>query len=246
MAQERVLIVDDDFEARLLLRTALEQNGYQVEEAFNAEEGIALLHRRKFDLVLLDILMPFVDGLEACRRIRRFSNVPIIMLTAVDTEKVKVEGLDSGADDYVTKPFSREELLSRIRAVLRRTRPPSTPETTGPPPPVQVGALRLDFSAQRATLGEREIPLSGKEFMLLYTLARRVGELLSREELFAEVWGDEVYWGSKTLEVHIYRLRKKLEQYAGLGHLLITVRNRGYLLSSEIKTTVTTQPVQHD
>ncbi|MBI5830827.1 MAG: response regulator transcription factor [Armatimonadetes bacterium] len=235
---QRILVVDDDFEARLLIARMLEASGYVATAAADAEEAIAALRGGRFDLVLLDVLLPDFDGFECCRRVRDFSHVPIIMVTALNDTKSIVRGLETGADDYIAKPFDREELVSRIRAVLRRAN--RTPRAEAPLalPPVTVGPLRLDFSAQLGMLGEIDLNLSGKEFLLLYTLASHYGTLLSRAHIFQAVWGDDVYDDSKTLDVHISRLRKKLDVAGGYGVLLKTIRNRGYMLSSEIETVV--------
>jgi len=230
MAGEKILVVDDDFEIRQLLKILLQTQGYEPVTAANADEAMALLRQRPFDLLLLDIMLPGgMDGVSLCRSIRRFSHVPIIMLTARGETYDKVIGLESGADDYVTKPFEREELLSRIHAVLRRSRE-YTREEVRRQPRLTVGPLEVDYESQEARLAGQALTLTNKEFLLLYTLARNVDRVLSREILLDHVWGDEVYGDNKTLDVHIYRLRKKFDEVANLGHMIVTVRGRGYKL----------------
>jgi two-component system response regulator ResD len=234
MESQRVLVVDDDFEARLLIARMLEASGFVATAAADAEEAVAAVRGGRFEMVLLDVLLPDLDGFECCRRIREFSPVPVIMVSALNDTRSVCRGLDAGADDYVTKPFDREELVSRMRAVLRRAGRTQRVEAPLALPPVTIGPLRLDFSAQLAMIGEVDLNLSGKEFLLLYVLASHVGTLLSRAHIFQWVWGDDVYDDSKTLDVHISRLRKKLDAAGGFGALLKTIRNRGYLLSSEV------------
>lgn len=230
MAGEKILVVDDDFEIRQLLKILLRTRGYEPVTAANADEALALLRQQPFDLLLLDIMLPGgTDGLSLCRSIRQFSHVPIIMLTARGETYDKVIGLESGADDYVTKPFEREELLSRIRAMLRRSRE-YTREEVRRQPRLTVGPLEIDYESQEARLAGRELTLTNKEFLLLYTLARNVDRVLSREILLDHVWGDDVYGDNKTLDVHVYRLRKKLNAAANLGRMVVTVRGRGYKL----------------
>jgi DNA-binding response OmpR family regulator len=231
---QRILVVDGDFEARLLIARMLEAAGYAATAAADAEEALAALRGGRFDLVILDVLLPNVDGFECCRRVREFSSVPIIMVTALADTRSCVRGLDSGADDYVAKPFDREELLARARALLRRHARAQRSDAPLALPAVTVGHLHLDFSAQLAMLGEIDLNLSGKEFLLLYVLSSHVGTLLSRQFIFQWVWGDDVYEDSKTLDVHVSRLRKKLDVAGGYGVLLKTIRNRGYMLSSEV------------
>jgi len=238
MDTQRILVVEDDLEARLLIARILEASGFSTATAPNADEAVATVRGGSFSLVLLDVMMPDVDGFECCRRIRAFSSIPVVMVSALTDTRSIVRGLEAGADDYVCKPFDREELIARVRAVLRRMDRPARVDAPLALPTVEVGSLVVDFSAQTATLGEVDLNLSGKELHLLYLLAENTGMLLSRGHIFQQVWGDDVYDDSKTLDVHISRLRKKLDVVGDYGNMLKTIRNRGYMLSSEIKTTV--------
>lgn len=236
MDSQRILVVEDDLEARLLIARILEASGFSTATAPNAEEAVATVRGGSFSLVLLDVMMPDIDGFECCRRIRAFSSVPVVMVSALTDTRSIVRGLEAGADDYVCKPFDREELIARIRAVLRRMDRPARVDAPLALPTVEVGPLLVDFSAQTAMLGDVDLNLSGKELHLLYLLAENTGMLLSRGHIFQQVWGDDVYDDSKTLDVHISRLRKKLDVVGDYGNMLKTIRNRGYMLSSEIKT----------
>ena len=235
MDSQRILVVEDDLEARLLIARILEASGFSTATAPNAEEAVATVRGGSFSLVLLDVMMPDIDGFECCRRIRAFSSVPVVMVSALTDTRSIVRGLEAGADDYVCKPFDREELIARIRAVLRRMERPARVDAPLALPTVEVGPLVVDFSAQTAMLGDVDLNLSGKELHLLYLLAENTGMLLSRGHIFQQVWGDDVYDDSKTLDVHISRLRKKLDVVGDYGNMLKTIRNRGYMLSSEIK-----------
>lgn len=236
MDSQRVLVVEDDLEARLLIARILEADGFSTATAPNAEEALSTLSTGRFALVLLDVLLPVMDGFECCRRIREFSAVPVIMVSALTDTRSIVKGLELGADDFIVKPFDREEMIARIRTVLRRSERPLRVEPPLSLPTVVVGSLTVDFSSQTATLGEVDLNLSGKELHLLYLLAQNTGMLLSRAHIFQEVWRDDVYDDSKTLDVHVSRLRKKLDAVGDYGRLVKTIRNRGYMLSSEIET----------
>lgn len=236
MESRRILVVDDDFDARELLSHVLQTNGYTALAAGDAEEALSTLREERVDLVVLDAVLPGTDGYDCLRRLREFSGVPVMMVSTLITTDSVVRGLDLGADDYLAKPFDRNELLSRMRAILRRTDRSGRVEPPLALPPLDVGPLHIDFSTQTARLGEVNLTLSGKELLLLYILAENTGMLLSRAHIFQAVWGDDVYDDSKTLDVHVSRLRKKLDAVGGFGSLLKTVRNRGYLLSSDMRT----------
>lgn len=239
MARERILVVEDEWEMRHQLRTILEQAQFRVTTAATAQEALASLKTETFDLVLLDLTMPAYDGFETCRQVRQLTlsatppTVPLIILSAHGETYDKVVGLASGADDYITKPFAPEELLGRIQALLRRVQIYDR-EALSVLPSVQVGPLVLDPASQRAMLGPHELILTNKEFDLLYLLARHVGRVLTRNSLLEQVWGGELYDDTKTLDVHIYRLRRKLDAAAGLGPFLETLRGRGYRLKESL------------
>lgn len=234
MALARILVVDDEATTRDLLSRILADAGYEVVDTYSAEEALALLHRQPFDLVTLDVMMPHVDGLEACRRIRAFSSLPVIFVTARNEPLNEIEGFEAGGDDYIRKPFHIQAVLSRVRAVLRRaeeaTRP--VPETA-----TAIGPLKLDLGSQDAYVNGRPAHLTSKEFELLRVLMEQLGQIVSREDLASRVWGQELDPDSKTLRVHVYRLRKKLDEVGRLGRHVITKRDRGYMLSPAIRET---------
>lgn len=218
----RILLVEDDAALREALAYNLEKSGYHV---FTAADGVKALEAAKDaepDLVLLDLMLPELDGLSVCRALREQYNIPIIMLTARTGEVDKIVGLDAGADDYVTKPFSLGELLARVRAALRRA--PST--TVGDK--LSSGNLSLDLISRRATLGGVELLLSPKEFSLLAELVRNKGAVLSRDLLLTRVWGFDYYGDARTVDVHIRWLREKIEADPSNPERIQTVRGIGY------------------
>jgi two-component system response regulator MprA len=215
----KVLVVDDDAHIRASLRRTLAFEGYQVREA---EDGLAALGTALDelpDLVILDIMMPGMDGLEVCRRLREVNDVPILMLTAREGTSSQVEGFDAGADDYIVKPFVKDELLARIRALLRR-RAPDAPRS------YQVADLRLDDRSHTVLRGERRVDLTPREFELLRFLMRHPGEVIPHARLLAAIWG---YQDSRVLDVYVRYLRTKLEA-ADEPRLVHTVRGIGYVL----------------
>jgi len=226
----RVLVVDDDVKLTELLRDYLEQNGAAVTSAPDGTKGLEALDASgPFDVVLLDVMMPGMDGLETCRRMRQRSRVPIVMLTAKGDEADRVAGLEIGADDYVPKPFSPRELLARIRAVLRRTRP----EPEAAPEATRILALDLvvDTATREVFRAGKRVELTGLEFDLLVALARRPGRVIARDRLLAEAGRGDVVVGERTVDVHISPLRKKLGDAP--PRLIKTVRGVGYVLSKD-------------
>lgn len=214
------MVVEDDESISTPLVRALEREGFAVEHASTGETAIALLDEKPFDLMVLDLGLPGIDGIGVCRHVREHhGKVGVLMLTARSSELDEVLGLDAGADDYVTKPFSLAVLTARVRALLRRDAAPTTSDSA-----VLVGDLRVDHGSHRAWRGERELELSPKEFDLLACLAGRAGEALKREEIMTAVW-DQNWWGStKTLDVHMAWLRHKL----GDPPMITTVRGYGF------------------
>ncbi len=232
----RVLVVEPEWEPRLFLASVLEGNGFSTATAPNGADAIATVRSGAFALVLMSGVLPDRDGLAGVRELREASGLPLLVIgDQLDTAQV-VATLAAGADDVVSRPFESEELLGRVRAVLRRVLCPSWIVPPLSLPTLVVGALQVDFSAQVAMLGERDLKLSGKELHLLYLLTQNVGNLVTRGAIFHEVWGGDVLDDSKTLDVHVSRLRKKLDEAGGYGSLLKTIRNRGYLLSSEAQS----------
>jgi two-component system KDP operon response regulator KdpE len=207
MAEGRILVVDDEPQIRRVMRATLVHEGYEVMDARSGPDALDRLHSEKFDLILLDINMPGLTGIETCRQIRLVSDVGIIMMTVRDKESDKVAALDVGADDYVTKPFSMPEMLARIRAVLRRN---STLPATGISN-VWIGDVEVDFRSRRLTSNGKQIRLSAKEFDLLAYLAAHPNRAIPHEELLHAVWGPEYGEEREYLRVFINRLRKKIE-----------------------------------
>ena len=219
----RVLVVDDEPDLLELVRVNLAQAGYMVETATSGSEALAALRRAPPDVMILDLMLPDLSGTELCARVRadqRLAALPIIMLTAKSEEIDRVVGLELGADDYVTKPFSPRELALRVRAVLRR-RAPSGEEARV----LEHGALRVDPDSHRASVDGREITLTAKEFQLLVALMGRPGRVMTRERLLDEVWGSDITVTSRTIDTHLKRLREKLGR---AGDLIETVRGVGY------------------
>lgn len=220
----RVLIVEDEESFSEALSFMLRREGYEVEVAADGNDAVDLFERRGADLILLDLMLPGIPGTEVCRTIRLKSQVPIIMLTAKDGEIDKVVGLEIGADDYVTKPFSSRELLARVRAVLRRHG--DVEELL--PLTVEAGPVRLDADRHVVTVRGDVVSLPLKEFDLLEFLVRNSGRVMTRSQLIDRVWGSDYVGDTKTLDVHVKRLRAKVEQDPANPVHLITVRGLGY------------------
>jgi two-component system KDP operon response regulator KdpE len=228
----KILIVDDDAQIRKLVRVNLEGRGYNVEEAVDGEDAIAHLKATTFDLLILDLVMPVMSGIEVCTWVRERSDVPVIVLSAHDDEEQKVRALDAGADDFVTKPFGYEELLARIRAVRRRV--PATVPAVQPSNQIKVDGLVVGIDSRRAFVNGNEMHLTRTEFALLAELAQNLDSVITHEELLARVWGPEYRESSHYLHVYLGRIRQKL----GTEHsvLLETVPGIGYILHSSNPT----------
>jgi two-component system, OmpR family, response regulator RegX3 len=220
----RVLVVEDEESFSDALSYMLRKEGFEVAVAATGPDALDSFDRAGADLVLLDLMLPGLPGTEVCRELRTKSNVPVIMLTAKDSEVDKVVGLELGADDYVTKPFSSRELVARIRAVLRRRG--DVEELT--PPTLEAGPVRMDVERHVVTVSGREVPLPLKEFELLEVLLRNAGRVLTRMQLIDRVWGADYVGDTKTLDVHIKRLRAKIEPVPSTPKFIITVRGLGY------------------
>ena len=221
----RILLVDDEQSVQTLLTYPLRRDGYEVIAAHDGQEALRRFAEQRFDLVVLDLMLPKLDGVEVCRRMRSRSQVPIIMLTAKGDEIDKVVGLEMGADDYITKPFSMREFRSRVKAALRRSRMGAEPPTDEA---IESGELTIDFDRRMVTLREEEIKVTYVEFEILGALARSPGRVLSRETLLEHVWGDSEYRDPRTVDVHIRHLREKLEAEPKEPEFLFTVRGVGY------------------
>lgn len=220
----KVLVVEDEQSLREPLVFMLEKEGYEVVEAENGEVAIEKFKSEGADVILLDLMMPKLDGNQVCKQIRLSSNVPIIMLTAKDSEVDKVVGLEIGADDYVTKPYSTRELLARMKAVLRRKIEPSIEADSV----LVAGELRLDSERHQVTLAGKPIAFPLKEFELLELLMENVNRVLTRGQIIDRVWGANYFGDTKTLDVHIKRLRSKIEEDPARPKYIQTVRGLGY------------------
>jgi two-component system, OmpR family, alkaline phosphatase synthesis response regulator PhoP len=223
----RVLLVEDDQHIRELVELHLQLEGLTVAAVSDGNDGLARARSDPFDLIVLDLMLPGLDGVTVCRAIRRESrnsDVPILMLTARRDEVDKVLGLDSGADDYLTKPFGVRELVARVRALLRRRRPMTGEHA----PPVQAGALVVEPARRQARLGERDIELTAHEFELLYVLAANRGIVFSREALVQRVWGEDTHITVRSVDTLVKRLRRKLENDAADPKFILTVWGSGY------------------
>jgi DNA-binding response OmpR family regulator len=226
VAAPRILLVDDELSVQKLLAYPLRKEGYDVIPALDGREALERLRENNFDLVVLDVMLPRMDGFDVCRAIRSRSTVPIIMLTAKTEETDKVLGLELGADDYITKPFSVREFRSRVKAVLRRAAL-ALPEAQFEEP-IDAGDLFIDFEKRSVVVRGESVRLTYVEFEILAALARAPGRVFSRTMLLERVWGDASYRDPRTIDVHIRHLREKLEEEPKTPELILTVRGVGY------------------
>ena len=217
-----VLVVEDDVRIRRIVAMSLRAESFEVLEAGTGEEGLAVLRERDVDVVLLDLMLPGIDGIEVCRQVRRTSDTPVIMVTARTDSHDVIAGLEAGADDYVTKPFVARELSARIRALVRRARGP------GLRPRISVGELEIAPQEGTVTRDGEPLALTRTEFKLLTELAAEAGRVFSREELLERVWGYDYFGDSRLVDVHVRRLRKKVERDPGNPTVVTTVRGLGY------------------
>ncbi len=225
---KKILVVDDESAILQTLRFNLERSGYTVVTASDGRNAVAMAQREQPDLVVLDIMLPVLDGIEACKEIRKFSSVPIIMLTAKDQEIDKVLALELGADDYVTKPFALHEFLARVKARLRRQAPPQG----GHDEAISLGDIILDPSRQQLTVRGSDVALAPKEFALLRVLMENNGRVVTRQTLLDKVWGYDFEGEQQTVSVHIRWLREKIEEDSRNPRHIITVRSRGYMFKA--------------
>jgi DNA-binding response OmpR family regulator len=224
--QARILLVDDEQAVQTLLTYPLRKEGYEVVGAMDGQEALDRFTGERFDLVVLDIMLPKLDGIEVCRRLRTRSQVPIIMLTAKGDEIDKVAGLEMGADDYITKPFSVREFRSRVKAALRRGN--LAGQALAASEPIRAGDLEIDFERRSVQLDSEQVQLTYVEFEILAALAAAPGKVFTRETLLEHIWGDSTYRDPRTVDVHIRHLREKLEADAKQPEYLFTVRGVGY------------------
>ena len=218
-----VLVVDDETPLRELIRAYLEREGYTVHEATNGREALTLMSQVQPDVVVLDLMLPEIDGIEVCRRVRATSDVYIIMLTARADEVDRVVGLEVGADDYLTKPFSPRELVARVRALLRRARAPQSPSKV-----LKFDDLTIDVEGHELRMGGEEIAVTSTEFRLVVLLATTPGRLFTRAQLLEQVWGGSYYGDDHVVDVHIANARRKLKEDPTNPRFIETVRGAGY------------------
>jgi len=226
--RSHIVVIDDDEKITSLLRRSLAFEGYEVTTAPNGQEGLRILQGRHADLVILDVMMPILDGWEVCRRLRAAGiSSPVLMLTAKDDVQDRVKGLDMGADDYLVKPFALEELMARVRALLRRK-----PEQAEDNHQLRYEDLLMDVDAREVMRGENRIELTAKEFDLLHLFMQNPKRVLSRDQIMERIWGYDYSGESNVLEVYVAMLRQKLEEHGG-NRLILTVRGAGYVLKGE-------------
>ena len=229
MQETKILVVDDEKEIADLIEIYLVSDGYQVYKAYNAEDGLAILAKEDIKLVLLDIMMPGMDGLAMCRKIRETSNIPIIILSAKSTDLDKILGLGTGADDYVTKPFNPLELTARVKSQLRRFTQLNPGSDKGKPETeIQIRGLVINKENHKVVVYGEEVKLTPIEFDILYLLASNPGRVFSTDEIFERVWNEKVYEANNTVMVHIRRLRGKMKEDTRTEKIITTVWGVGY------------------
>lgn len=232
LPQARILVVDDEDSILQFVSYNLKKEGYEVECVHDGDEALAAFESQPFDLVILDIMLPGTDGYEVCRRLRARSAVPVLFLSARDTELDKVVGLELGADDYLAKPFGIRELTARVKALLRRAASSAAAQHASEHPTLRAAGITLDEDAHEAHFGETPIDLTPREFELLACLMRHAGKVLSREHLLREAWGWQYLVETKTVDTHVKRLRDKLAQAGADPSVVETVRGYGYRIAS--------------
>ncbi|MFB5677187.1 response regulator transcription factor [Paenibacillus terreus] len=229
----RVLVADDELEIRELLTAYLRREMYSVDEAADGEEAVRLFERNRYHMVILDLMMPRMDGMEVCRRIRSMSNVPILMLTAKDQELEKIVGLNMGADDYITKPFSIHEVVARVKALMRRFLVLGSEESRQGESRMNYKGLSIDLKSYTVQVSGEDVSLTAKEFELLKFLASQPGQVFTKTQLFRNVWNDSFIEDDNTVMVHIRKLRKKIEADPSNPAFIQTVWGIGYKFSGE-------------
>lgn len=225
MSEGLILVVDDEEPIRELVRLYLEKEGFSVAMAADGEEAVQKARTLKPQLIILDIMLPRLDGWDVCREVRRFADIPIIMLTAKGEEFDKVLGLELGADDYLTKPFSPRELVARVKAILRRAAPEEPADTEEK---IVLPGLVINHSSREVTVNGREVLLTPKEFDLIWFLAKHPGKVFTREQLLTAVWGYDYYGDLRTVDTHIKRLREKIEKNGDASYHVRTIWGVGY------------------
>lgn len=223
----KILVVDDEFRIRQIIRKYAEFEGYEVEEAVDGMQAIQICRQKEFDLIIMDVMMPELDGFSACREIRKFRDTPIIMLSARGEEYDKIHGFELGSDDYVVKPFSPKELMMRVGAVIKRSGKGADSQKNDV---FTYKGLEVDFSARTVTVDGKRVEMTPKEYDLFFYMVRNKGLALTRENLISEVWGYDFFGDERTLDTHIKLLRKSLGEYS---KCIVTLRGVGYRFETE-------------
>lgn len=226
--ENTILVVDDDKEIRNLLEIYLINDGYKVIKASNGEEAIEILNNEDIQLVVLDVMMPKINGIEACKRIREKSNIPILMLSAKSEDIDKIQGIITGADDYISKPFNPLEFTVRVKALLRRAYYFNRVDENDVEDTITIESLKINKINHKVTVNDVEIKLTSREFDILYLLANNRGQVFSSEDIFLKVWNEKYYQSDNTVMVHISRIRDKIEKYTNGSKLIKTVWGVGY------------------
>lgn len=224
--RSKILVVDDDDEIRNLLEICLTNEGFNVVKAFDGEDALNILAKESIQLIILDVMMPKLNGMEVCSIIRRNLNIPILMLSAKSEDMDKIQGIMTGADDYLTKPFNSLELVVRVKALLRRAYYFNNASSSDNI--INIDTLTIDKNQHRVTINEEEIPLTSREFDILYLLAVNRGSVLSSEDIFRKVWKEDYFQSNNTVMVHMSRIRDKIEKYTNGQKIIHTVWGVGY------------------
>jgi len=232
---DKILVVDDEEPIAEILEYNLRKAGYETQAAYDGEQALQIFESSKPDLVLLDIMLPGRDGIDVCEQIRKNSSVPVLMLTAKDAEDDVVQGLNAGADDYITKPFSPREVLARVRAQLRRSKGGLADEESTDGDVLSFGQLRIDLNRFQAFVDGEDVGLTRREFELLAYLAQNVNKVITREQLLGDVWGYQYYGDVRTVDVTVRRLREKVEEDPSEPRYVLTRRGVGYIFTDRQK-----------
>lgn len=224
--RSKILVVDDDDEIRNLLEICLTSEGFNVVKAFDGEDALNILEKESIQLIILDVMMPKLNGMEVCSIIRRNLNIPILMLSAKSEDMDKIQGIMTGADDYLTKPFNSLELVVRVKALLRRAYYFNNASSSDNI--INIDTLTIDKNQHRVTINEEEVPLTSREFDILYLLAVNRGSVLSSEDIFRKVWKEDYFQSNNTVMVHMSRIRDKIEKYTNGQKVIHTVWGVGY------------------
>ncbi|TDT80029.1 DNA-binding response OmpR family regulator [Bacillus sp. AG1163] len=234
MSKETIMVVDDEKEIRELIAIYLKNEGYKVLQAENGEEGLELLKKNEVHLIVLDIMMPKIDGIHMCMKVREIAEMPIIMLSAKTQDMDKILGLTTGADDYVTKPFNPLELIARIKSQLRRYMKMNSGISVQNESEVEIGYMKINVTTHKVTVADQEVKLTPREFAILELLARNQGMVMSAEQIYERVWKEEAFQSDNTVMVHIRKIREKIEENPRKPRYVKTVWGVGYKIEKDI------------